>query len=417
MTLLRPIKVAVISDLHIGDMAKGKDFSPDKTENASVENYLHEFTDFVVRENISAEYLLVSGDISNRAKEQEFSLASDLIEKIARSLKVQREKILFCPGNHDVNWPAIEAHKSISEDFDSLARAKYLSFLKGGLLFSDNHDNGEGRFDSPPYLVSWLFDDINVFSLNSSVYDGPGEFPHKGEIKSDQLEAIDKILSNHVCRSKVNIFILHHHPKQYEDKTFRSADTSCMINSDGLLHLLAKHEMDFVVHGHKHVPRFDLEINSDGHPIWILCAGSFSSRLDDRYFGGVGNFFHLLEFRDRCDANGWARGGVKSWTHLLAHKWIESGVIDFDSYNQFGAYLSPKQMSGLLENIIESAFEISPIIKWADLIKENDSLQYCSNSSVNNQLVKVCSKVGASMLYPGEKKVLKDLVLVKDKSS
>lgn len=221
MSLLRSVKVAVISDLHVGDMAKGKDFSPNKTENASVDNYLQEFLDFVSREDLSADYLLVSGDISNRAKEQEFSLASDLIEKIAISLGVDREKVLFCPGNHDVNWPAIEAHKNISADFDSIVKAKYFNFLKGGLVFSDNHSSGVGRFDSPPYLVVWSFDDVNIFSLNSSVYDGPDEEPHRGEIKSEQLEIIDGVLSSHVSRSKINIFILHHHPKQYEDKTFR----------------------------------------------------------------------------------------------------------------------------------------------------------------------------------------------------
>ncbi|MNZ34936.1 cyclic 3',5'-adenosine monophosphate phosphodiesterase [compost metagenome] len=418
MSLLRSMKVAVISDLHVGDMAKGKDFSPNKTENASVDNYLQEFLDFVSREEISADYLIISGDISNRANEQEFSLASDLIEKIARSLKVDRSKVLFCPGNHDIHWPAIEAHKGIGGDFDSVVKSKYLNLLRGGLIFSDNHSSGEGRFDSPPYLVSWSFDDLNIFSLNSAVYDGPDAAPHRGEIKSEQIEAINEVLASHVSRSKVNIFILHHHPKQYEDKTFRSADPSCMINSDGLLHLLAQHEIDFVVHGHKHVPRFDLEINSDGHPIWILCAGSFSSRLDDRYFGGIGNFFHLIEFRDRCEENGWARGGVKSWAHLLAHKWIESGAIDFDSYNQFGAYLSPKKLGELLEEMICKAFDESPtpIVKWPELVERNESLRYYSNSSLKRQLEKITQKTGTMMLYPGGQTILENLVLVKDKS-
>ncbi|WLI08020.1 metallophosphoesterase [Pseudomonas sp. FP597] len=412
MSQLRSMKVAVISDLHIGDMAKGKDFSPDRTENASVENYLQEFHDFVLKENIGADYLLVSGDISNRAKEQEFALASELIEKIARSLTVSREKILFCPGNHDINWAALQ---SGGEDFDHLVRAKYLNFLKGGLLFSDNQGSGVGRFDVSPYVVVWSFDDINIFALNSAVYDGPDENPHRGEIKSEQIVAIDELLSKYVDRSKINIFVLHHHPKQYQDKTFRAADKSCMINADGLLHLLSKHEVDFVVHGHKHVPRFDLEINSEGHPIWILCAGSFSSRLDDRYFGGVGNFFHLVDFRDRCGDNGWARGYVKSWAHLLAHNWIESGTIDFDSHNQFGAYESPKKLNKILEDILGEVFENAHMARWSDLVEKNESLQYYPNVLLNNQLEKAAKKVGVLMVYQGEQKALDKLILVKDK--
>jgi len=155
MAQFRPTKVAVISDLHIGDMAKGKDFSPEKTENASVDNYLSEFQQFVLRENIGADFLVISGDISNRAKEPEFALASELIEKIARSLKVPREKIIFCPGNHDINWAAIP---SGCDDFDHVVKSKYLNFLKGGLLFSDNQNIGVGRFDQAPYVVMWSFD-------------------------------------------------------------------------------------------------------------------------------------------------------------------------------------------------------------------------------------------------------------------
>lgn len=410
MTQFRPTKVAVISDLHIGDMAKGKDFSPENTENASVDNYLNEFQQFVLREKIDADFLVVSGDISNRAKEPEFALASELIEKIARSLMVPREKIIFCPGNHDINWAAIP---SGCDDFDHVVKSKYLNFLKGGLIFSDNQNIGVGRFDQPPYMVMWSFEEINVFALNSAVYDGPDEHPHRGEIKSEQIAAIDELLSKSVERSKVNIFVLHHHPKQYQDKTFRAADDSCMINADGLLHLLSKHEVDFVVHGHKHVPRFDLEINSEGHPIWILCAGSFSSRLDDRYFGGVGNFFHLIEFNNRCQDNGWARGFVKSWAHLLAHSWVESGAIDFDSHNQFGAYESPKKLNSILEATLTEVFKSVHMVRWCDLISKNEALQYYPNVLLNNQLEKTSQKLGLLMVYQGEQRTLDKLILVK----
>lgn len=411
------LKVAVISDLHIGDMAKGKDFSPEKTENASVENYLQEFADFIAREKVSADYLLVTGDISNKAKDSEFGLASELIAKIAQILGVDRNHVLFCPGNHDISWPAIVSHKDAGASEELIAKAKYLNLLKPGLIFSDSQARGVGRFDDAPYFVAWNFDDVNVFSLNSAIYDGPDTKPHCGEIKSEQLVALESLLDKHLDKSKLNIFILHHHPKQYHDRTFREGDTSGMINADGLLHLLSKKEIDFIVHGHKHIPRFDMEINSDGHPLWILCSGSFSSRLDDRHFGGVGNFFHVIDFHSRCKENGWSRGVVKSWTHLLGHKWLESGTIDFDSANQFGAYVSPKRLRDLLEATLQKLFEKQPFVEWQDLIAADESIQYYPNNLLRSNLSVVAEKMKLLQRYSGQQQAFETLILIRERSA
>ncbi|RSH69227.1 metallophosphoesterase family protein [Stutzerimonas stutzeri] len=413
----KSIKVAVISDLHIGDMAKGKDFSPEKTENASVENYLQEFSDFVDREKLSADYLLVTGDISNKAKDSEFELASNLIEKIAQALNVNRKHIFFCPGNHDVNWPAIKSQREAGASDDLVLKAKYLNLLKPGLIFSDNQAHGAGRFDDAPYFVIWKLGDINVFSLNSAIYDEPDKKPHCGEIKSEQLTVLESLLDAHIDKSKLNIFILHHHPKQYHDRTFQEGDKSGMINADGLLHLLSKKEIDFIVHGHKHIPRFDMEINSDGHPLWILCSGSFSSRLDDRYFGGVGNFFHIIDFHSRCQENGWSRGIVKSWTHLLGHKWLESGTIDFDSSNQFGAYVSPQKLRNLLESTLEGLFKDKSFIEWSDLIATNESIQYYPNNLLRSNLAAVAQKMKLLQRYSGQQQAFESLILIRERSA
>lgn len=410
-----PPRVAVISDLHIGDMAKGKDFSPEKTENASVNNYLQEFSDFIIAQKITADYLLVPGDISNKAKEAEFGLASELIGKIADILGVPRTNILYCPGNHDVNWDAAKAQQLAGSSVELTYKAKYVNLLEPGRIFFDSQARGVGRFDDAPYLVSWSFDDINVFSLNSAIYDGPETKPHCGEIKSEQLQAIGKLIDSTFDKSKLNIFILHHHPKQYHDRTFRQGDTSGMINADGLLHLLARKEIDFVLHGHKHIPRFDMEINSVGHPLWILCSGSFSSRLDDRHFGGVGNFFHIIDFHPRCADNGWSRGVVKSWTHLLGHKWLESGTIDFDSANQFGAYASPKTLRDKLEATLTTLLESQPFVEWSELINADESIQYYPNNLLRNNLAIVAKKMNLLQRYSGQQQAFDTLILVREK--
>lgn len=147
------VSVAVISDLHIGSGAKSKDFSLAGTD-AAIDDYLTEFRNFVATEDIKADYLLVPGDITNSACKPEFELASERISQIANCLHVPESKILFCPGNHDVDWATIKALDGLNHTDSQIIKSKYFNFLDGG-VFNRNLAAAKGRFDESPYLVSW----------------------------------------------------------------------------------------------------------------------------------------------------------------------------------------------------------------------------------------------------------------------
>ncbi|CAI8993210.1 metallophosphoesterase family protein [Pseudomonas brassicacearum] len=392
------IKVAIISDLHIGGGAKSKDFSIDNVSGAVIDNYLDQFKAFVVKEGLGADYLIVPGDISNSASKEEFVLASSLIKQIAVSLGVDERKILFCPGNHDVDWKTITALRELHHSELDIIKSKYLNFHSDELVFSKNLPQAEGRFDEPPYLVSWEFDDALVCSLNTAVFDEPDKRPHHGEVKPAQLLVIDEVLSKKAGVDKLKIFLFHHHPKQYLDSTFPLADFSAMTNAEGLLDLLSKHGFDFVIHGHKHIPRFTMQIQTVGHPLWILCAGSFSASLDNRYFEAVGNNFHMVEFHDRCSKTKYARGVVRSWTHYSGPGWMQSQAKgSVDSQNYFGAFLPLPQLQRELQASLGTLLDERRFVEWKSFVADNPSLKYYTNASLRASLKAIEEELNATL--------------------
>lgn len=406
------VNIAIISDLHVGGGAKGRDFSLDDSPAAAVDNYLEQFEKFATAGGIKADYLLIPGDISNSADQAEFKLASDLIEKIALSLGVDKKKILFCPGNHDADWKACRALAPLKASPEAIIKAKYFSLHTEKLLFSENLSFAQGRFDEYPYLVTWDFDDVLVCSLNTAAFDSPEKRPHHGEVKPEQLDKINSILDGLPSSGKLKIFILHHHPKNYLDRTFSAPDFSAMTNAEGLTDMLSRHAFDFVIHGHKHIPRFTMSIPTPGNPLWILCAGSFSASLDHRYFEAIGNNFHLVEFHSRCD-NRYARGVVHSWTHYSGAGWTPSRAKgSLDSQNFFGAYAPTNTLRNDLRNALESKLVSREYIEWREFIKEHGAFRYYSNEMLRDALKFIQNEIGV-ILHEIDDMNLEQLVILK----
>ncbi len=407
------IRMAVISDLHVGSGTKAKDFSLPGSDIASVDNYLDKFKDFVNKEDIRADYLLVPGDITHRAGKDEFSLAAKNIELIAEALGVDRGKIVFCPGNHDVHWDTAEQMASLGHTEPYLTKSKFLNLTSEPRLFGNNMGLGQGRFDEYPFFVTWEFDNVVFFSLNTAVFDGRDRRPHCGEVKPDQLAAIDAELSSISTGSKLKVCLFHHHPIQYLERTFTEPDFSIMVNAVGLLDLLSKHQVDFIVHGHKHIPRFKMEINTSGHPLSILCAGSFSAYLDNKYFESVGNRFHVIQFDERCPLSNFARGTVNTWTFFLGSGWTRSTRgPDAERQHNFGAFLPRPQLIERLSVALSEILGVTDYATWESFLDAYPEFKYHTNESLRAAL-KLVGQQSDLVMHEIESLNLDQLVILK----
>lgn len=175
-------------------------------------------------------------------------------------------------------------------------------------------------------------------------------------------------------------------------------DLSAMTNAEGLMDLISRHSFDFVVHGHKHIPRFSLQMQNAGHPFWILCAGSFSASQDNRYFEAIGNNFHLVEFHDRCELSKYARGVVRSWTHYSGPGWKPSvAKVSIDSDLYFGA-LSPRATLEIeLKKILSVELDLHKFVEWRKFLTINSVFRYYGNEALRESLKSIAEELDATM--------------------
>ena len=403
------INIAVISDLHIGNAARCRKLSPEPTDNQTNEDFLAKFLSFLDDKQIESDYLLVGGDVTNRANPREFRLSDTVIKEIAQKLKVKKRNIFYVPGNHDHNWDLAVACENLDLDEKSITKARHLPLFENGLIFSEIQDNARiGKYDEHPYAVRWEDDNICVVGLNSSVKDSPHDKPHHGSIENSQIEKMKEVLSN-IPNEKVKIFLVHHHPIQYQDKTHEIPDLSVMTNSEGLIDLIQEFKFDFVIHGHKHIPHFSQRVSSGLHLLNFLCAGSFSSFLDSNYFGGVGNFFHIINIdKDK-------RGVLTNWIYFTAHGWTKCDSEREGMFHEecFGTVINELELKDLLKSEFKKRFKDSSIIKWNDVVKSNNSLAYVSKKLLKS-ILKSLEKELKFSVHRADMKPESNLIIVKD---
>jgi 3',5'-cyclic AMP phosphodiesterase CpdA len=382
------MKILVISDLHVGTTARAKDFCTEVSETSAItENFIEEFRDLVKLENITASHLLIAGDITNRAELYEFEVAAQRINDIIQILDIDLKNVFFVPGNHDGNWSHEKAASERCSSKDKIILEKYHNIKSNDFFSSLLSNTTFSSYYTDPFSSIWEHDDLIVVGINSSALDSYDKDVKFGEVdlkclaslqlKLDELKKQDK--------RKFKILLTHHHPKNYTDTTFPDPDLSQMKNAEDFMRFASRNEFDFIVHGHKHIPRYNFQMDSDGFFVNILSAGSFAAQLKD-WHNGVANFFHLIDHHDFCPENDFSRGRVISWSYFTNHKWTRSlyerDRISHEEY--YGYMVSRNQLKSKLRKVISQCRSNKNYAKWQDLIKIEPKLKYCNKQLLSH---------------------------------
>jgi 3',5'-cyclic AMP phosphodiesterase CpdA len=232
------MKIAVISDLHVGEYARAKDFTPTDSEHSIIPDFLTPFKLCFQKEVYECDILLVAGDITNRANNEEFDLASRKILEIADILKVPHNSVFITPGNHDSNWSLGKTMKEQGvSDEQQIRDARYQLFNSNPFVKGLMSRAKFGQFHIPPYFVLWCSGEVAILSFNSSANDNDEEKIHHGELSNEAVLAIRQELDKHtvLLEGKTKILLFHHHPLNYQEKTFSEVDNSIMLNNYCLL--------------------------------------------------------------------------------------------------------------------------------------------------------------------------------------
>ncbi|WP_167631098.1 metallophosphoesterase family protein [Mariprofundus ferrooxydans] len=385
-------KIAIISDIHIGAHARCADLNPHSTESHVANNFIDKFLEFIKGEAITADYLVVSGDISTKCMRQEFLHAEKVILEIADGLCVKQDRVFFVPGNHDVDWDVLNLRRQEKspEDISDLRIKQRYDPIKFVDFFRSRNSASElnGLFEDP-YIASWDLDDVCFIGYNSAWHDEPEQVNHPGLVDPQHLNALTDLLKGKSLDEKVKIFITHHHLIPQDEPDFKT-DFSVMQNVEGLLDILDKYRFDVVIHGHKHYPRMKpYDHGRSNHRMVVIAAGSFSAALGT-HLDYTANMFHLLTTEGRHAVDRTIQGKLNSWAYSEARGWYTNKEeIGVNPCEPFGYYNSLPILYKEVVDRINNAFTTSDNIKWSKLLEYNSDLQY-----VGSRIMKaLCEKI------------------------
>jgi UDP-2,3-diacylglucosamine pyrophosphatase LpxH len=374
---MKKLHLAVISDIHAGEGARAKDLCPANAPGRDTkpdDKYREKFVAFLKHKNLKADYLILPGDVSHRAKPDEVQIASDFIGEACEALGVKTDDVLFVPGNHDVDWSVFD-----SPDTTGVRRAqRYVPIRSEQFRFNAIVARGTGCVFDAPHFTVWSTLDLLVVGYNSSHHDEPKKF-HHGLIDISHIAEMRKALNKlPIANGQLRLFLIHHHLLQYDDPTPESPDSSIMVNAEQLQGFLREFRFDILIHGHRHLPRFTTHSLNGSPEMAILCSGSFSVEIDTRWTGAISNQFHLITVDGRDPNEHLIMGRVESWSYNYVRGWVESdGVHDgIPHIEPFGTYIRTESLKLLLRPTLEARFSKEQYIEWSSVLDKEPRLRH-----------------------------------------
>lgn len=370
------IKVAILSDMHVGPLARSLDLRPaEVAADENGENFLARFEHFLAKRDLSADLLIVPGDATDRANPEEVQRAGEVIERACKALGVKKNALVFVPGNHDVDWAVLSLgpHSALRrhQRFDPL-RAE-------GVLLHKVLGKARGNLLEEPHFGVWSGPEWIVVGYNSAWHDDPAQTNHHGLADRGHLDAMRQTLDQlNLGDMKLRVLVVHHHPLIYREPHPAARDMSTMQNAEEFIKIACDYGFDLLVHGHKHFPHFQTWAIDGQREIAILGAGSFSARLESQWAGTVANQFHIVEIEGKVPLSVCTVGRVKSWAFVPSRGWIESQeeYCGIAHEEPFGWYPTEDDLVDLLRELISQELRGKDHVYLETLYQTRNELRY-----------------------------------------
>jgi hypothetical protein len=196
----------------------------------------------------------------------------------------------------------------------------------------------------------------------------------------------------------VKVFLIHHHSVPLPNPCPGEPEFSSLQNSGDFLRLLDKKKFDLLIHGHRHAPSFQTNSIDSGHPLGILCAGSFSLKLPEEWAHHVSNQFHIIDVNAR-DSKHLISGQVLSWSYISGRGWIQSKQgHGIRHVSPFGAYYLPLVLKEELKPHISEEIARRGHVLWRDILSSKPECKHVPAERVIQVLTEISSELGLSML-------------------
>ena len=120
--MVKSILLLHLSDLHFGPNSRFAEMNPEDLSQKLYMAIEGERDRQEIVEQISV--VIITGDIAENAKSDEYAQARSFFENLATKLKVDRDRFIFVPGNHDVNWIACR-HVELDKEEQNLSEEDF----------------------------------------------------------------------------------------------------------------------------------------------------------------------------------------------------------------------------------------------------------------------------------------------------
>lgn len=260
------------------------------------------------KENLLPEIIVVSGDLVEMGKKEEFADALEFLIKLAERTHISRDRIVIVPGNHDINRKLSEAYFATCEGEGEEPIKPYSPKWKHyGSLFQQFYSGlpNVTSNDKEPWTLYEIEDSkVVVAALNSTMAESHKDDSHYGEVGERQLRWFAEKLVTYRDRGWFRIGVVHHNVMRGaidDEENLRDAD---------LFKQIVGPLLNVVLHGHTHKDGLDwIDTN-----VPILSTGSAALKATARP-EEVGNQYQVIRFfRDQFER--WTRRydpGQRRW--------------------------------------------------------------------------------------------------------
>ncbi len=267
------IRLLHLSDLHIS------------TQDEATRYIAHLNTDLLNELQVKQlDYLILSGDISNKSTTEEYQAAVFFVEGLIGKFNISREKIIITPGNHDVSYELSEKGYEFVPSFSNrikkfIGRCKPLineegyrqrfQYFNEDFYLPVTNNNYPLDYNEQAILHVDKENKLLILTLNSA-----WEIDHKNEerasIHSTALAKAINAIHNGNYHDWLKISVWHH-PVTGKDPM-----------NDEFLQQLVTNGFELVMHGHYHEAK-DGEFKYDSNRgLHIIGAGTFGASENQR---------------------------------------------------------------------------------------------------------------------------------------
>lgn len=283
------LRLAVISDLHIHHDVKTYADNSNYVQNMPSNDYrinpVVALNELIDRRQLTADYLVCCGDITDKAHPGALAHGWDVLGEIADRLKAKT--VLGSAGNHDVDsrfsyskYDAKGNAMRLQPDFPVADRAlanqywsRHYCIIRGAnyqiVLLNSAAYHGEGA----AFPITRRDSDTHERTASTA----KPEYFH-GRVSDETIASLEQDLAGH--NYPVNILVCHHHPTRID--AVPDDDYSAMENGEALVALLSEPGRGkwVIIHGHRHVAVVQRPGGSapNAGPL-AFCAGSFGKVL------------------------------------------------------------------------------------------------------------------------------------------